>query len=144
MRRWALTCALLIYLVLPRARLPGQQVAGSSIAALERTYDSLRYLRDQIDVTRSRDASISIHGASLERLVADYRQVRVTFERLRSSIRRQRLRADDRRAFDVMQRTFRESLGPDRGLSTVAPQSAAGTCRYDATTYVTRAAGMDS
>ena len=136
--------ALFITLLLGPPPLLAQGAGGRSLAALERSYDSLRYLRDQIDVTRSRDATTSIHGVGIDRLVAEYEGARSEFGRHLSTIRRDRLRGEDRRAFDVMKRTFRESLGPDRGVSTVAPQSATATCDYDPTMYANRAAGMDS
>jgi hypothetical protein len=118
-----------------------QSPAG--FTALERTFDSLRYLRDQLDVTRSRGASRSIHGIEVSRLAADYGALRQEFEGSLATVRGMRLRRADRAALAAMTRAFRETLGPDRGTSSVTPTREAR-CDYHASAVARLAGGRDS
>ena len=111
--------------------------SGAPLSAVEATYEEARSLRDQIDVTRARGAQSTRRGTSLADLVGRYRAAR---EKLQSALQdgpRAGLGADDRRALDVIKRSFGKDLvdEKDPAAAGAAPASADGPggadCAYD-------------
>src|SRR5437867_958390 len=111
--------------------------SGAPLSAVEATYEEARSLRDQIDVTRARGAQRTRRGTSLADLVGRYRAAR---EKLQSALQdgpRAGLGADDRRALDVIKRSFGKDLvdEKDPAAAGAAPASADGPggadCAYD-------------
>ena len=120
--------------------------AGSapvSLAPLERSYDSLRYLRDQLDVTRSRGADTTIHGVTTADLATAYRSTRRIVEAQLTNIPRNKLTPPELVAFATMEKALQGSLGPDLGRSSVAP-TRGPTCQYDPVAVATTPWGRDS
>ncbi len=80
------------------------QAPPSPLRRLEVKYDSLRYLRDQVAVTKDRAAATSAHGLGLDRLVALATSTRAELERDLKQFAPGGLSAADRRAWQVMRR----------------------------------------
>ena len=90
------------------------------LPAMEQAFDSLRYLRDQLDVTRSLGAGRSRHGVAVGQLSHDYDLLRATLVDWFAATRASAVAPANRRAFLAMQRVMRSTLGPDDGSSSVA------------------------
>lgn len=75
-----------------------------SLRLLETRYDSLRYLRDQVAVTRDRAGVTSIHGVGLDQLVSLATSIRADLQRDLERVLPARLSPPDRRAWRVMRR----------------------------------------
>src|SRR2546427_950202 len=111
--------------------------SGAPLSAVEAAYEEARSLRDRIDVTRARGAQSTRRGTSLADLVARYRAAR---EKLQSALQDgppAGLGADDRRALDVIKRTFGKDLADEKdpAAAGAAPASAdepgGADCAYD-------------
>ena len=109
-----------------------QRPARATLGAVERLFDSVRYLGDQLDVTRTRGADRTIHGVSVDSLVAAYGRVQPVLVRALPAVDTAALGADDRAALARMKVVTRQSLGADQGVPTVATVGhAAPDCRSD-------------
>ncbi len=120
-----------------------QDPPPGAIAALEWTFDSLRYLRDQLDVTRSRGAVRSIHGVEATQLAVDYAVMRRAFEDQVAALGNGPLSRRERVVIGAMGTAFRGSLGPDQGNSSVTPMRQPW-CDYDAMAVAMAPGGLDS
>lgn len=116
---------------------------SSPLSAIEAAYQDARYFKDQIDVTRARGAESTPGGVTLTDLVARYREARATLQESLASVPPGGPRGDDRRALEVIKRTFEKDLGEEQdpgkaeGDPAAAPDGAAASptgvdCAYDA------------
>ena len=113
------------------------QAPKSSLHSLEVTYDSLRYLRDQIAVTRDRGAVVSIHGQPLERLTNLAVSILEEVRRELTQVKSARLRPSERAALEVIERVVErmsETPGGTFGVDATQPDP---DCHYDPATIGT-------
>ncbi len=98
------------------------------LGAIESAYQDARYYKDQLDVTRARGAESTPDGAALPDLVARYREARARLQASLAAIPAAGPGTDDRRAIEVMKRTFEKDLGeePDPGKAEGDPAGAPG------------------
>ncbi len=98
---------------------------------VEARFDSLRFLRDQIDVTLARGVEATANGVSLAELRRAYQGVRAEFAELLQTLAADSLDPGDGRALAAMREVFRANLGlDDDGSGTVpAPGRSVGTGR---------------
>jgi len=111
------------------AGMVGQQPARP-LARLEAGFDSLRYLRDQIAVTRDRGAATSIHGVSLDRLSDLATSMRDEVRQAMATVVPGRLGPADQAAFQVIRKAvdrMTESAGGTIGGGAAGPEP---DCRY--------------
>ncbi len=96
--------------------------------AIEAAYQDARYYKDQIEVTRARGAQGTPDGVSLPDLVARYREARARLVDALASVPPAGPGADDRRALEVIRRTFEKDLGEekDAGKAEGDPAAAPG------------------
>lgn len=116
----------------------------AELAQAEQLFDSVRFLRDQLDVTRSRAAERSAHGVPVADLVREYEAARNDLERRLAALPATRLDSADRRALEIMREVAARSLRPDDGGSTVARSAARPACRYDPASLGAGQGGLDS
>src|SRR5437899_11599149 len=87
--------------------LAGCAAAGRSpLQTVEATYSETRELKDQIDVTRARNAETSTRGVPLALLLTRYRAARGRLQAGLSSGSFADLSDDDRRALEAMRRAL--------------------------------------
>ncbi|MBI1951168.1 MAG: hypothetical protein HYS34_07380 [Acidobacteria bacterium] len=100
----------------------------SPLGAIEAAYQDARYHKDRIDVTRARGAEGTPDGATLPDLIARYRAARATLQKALASVPPEGPGADDRRALEVIKRTFEKDLGEeqDPGKPDAGPAAAPG------------------
>src|SRR5437879_1927164 len=104
------------------------------LSAVETAYEETRYPKDQIDVTRARGAQSTPQGTTLSDLVARYRVARQKLQSVLQAGSLPGLGTDDRRALDVIQRTFEKDLVEEKDPgAAAAPDDATGgaDCAYD-------------
>lgn len=103
------------------------------VSGVEQVFDSVRHLRDQIDVTRARMASRSVHGVPLDSLVAAYGRMRAQLVGALADVDTTELVGNDRAALARMDTVTRMSLKPDADLASegVGPTVAEPDCGYD-------------
>jgi hypothetical protein len=123
---------------------PGPIASGPDpLGPIEAQYERLRFLKDQIDVTRFRNADRSIRGVPLSDLVGEYRRTR---ERVRLAVDAAPppLRPEDRRALAIMRGALETDL-PSNPRPTEGPAGADTlNCSYDATALGRLPGGPDS
>lgn len=116
--------------------LPPAPEAGARLAAAESVYQELRYLKDQIDVTRYRGAERSTRGVPVPELVARYEAARAGFRVALGAVTDTMLVAEDRRALAVMRRTLEAELvlveGGTEDAAADPAHASAPDCDYDA------------
>jgi hypothetical protein len=136
-------CRLVLALVLA---LPGCAPAPPEAAPLARAealLDSVRYLRDQIDVTRARGASVSPAGLPLDDLVGAWGPARDALEALLAALPEPPDPADAR-ALGRMRDLLARELRPDDGAASVARTGSRPSCRYDPARIGAGPGGADS
>ncbi|HKK08911.1 MAG TPA: hypothetical protein VKA44_08510, partial [Gemmatimonadota bacterium] len=128
----------------PRAAPPvGPGVPGKTRPArtvpppdsVEALFDSVRYLSDQLDVTRARVAETSIHGVPVDSLLAAYGRVRPRLVAALARVDTAGLGTEDRAALERMRRVTHDRLGPGQGAPAVSDVEASPDCDYDAASY---------
>ena len=104
------------------------------LAAAEAAYQDTRWLKDQIDVTRSRGAQTTPRGVALSDLLAQYRSARARLAAALPSDRVGMTGDEDGRALDVMRRTLAKDLREEDEPAAVAAPGPPGAidCDYDA------------
>lgn len=120
------------------------------LGAIETAYQDARYYKDQIDVTRARGAESTPGGMVLPDLVARYREARARLQETLASVPPAGPGAEDRRALEVIKRTFEKDLGEEQdpgkaeGDPSVAPAGGANDaeCAYDASALARGTDGM--
>src|SRR5262245_39390968 len=106
--------------------------ADSTIQTVETLYQEVRAWKDELDVTRARGASRTARGVPLTEVVARYDDRRAKLRDALATLRTAPWSAEDRRALDVMRRTFEESLDEDAGRSDEDDRPDASVdCAYD-------------
>ncbi len=96
-------------------------VAGQAPASLVSLYDSTRYLADQIAATQARGVLQSIHGVTLERLHAEYRERRLELARFLPQL--------DQPGLEALRAGYGHLPDPD-APSALATQTARPDCDY--------------
>lgn len=139
------SAVLLAALVLIVSLLSSCRAGGT--AALERaesTFQETRYLKDQIDLTRSRGVGESLRGMPLERLVENYRAARARLETALAAVNTAALAPEeDRRALMVMRRALEKDLAPEKAASGVAEPAGDPDCAYDPDALATGPEGFE-
>jgi hypothetical protein len=110
---------------------PAAAFISSPLWPAESAYQDLRYLSDQIGITRDRGASESIHGVPLTRLIGDYRAAQAGFRARLDPVDTATLSAEDRRAWRAMQESWAGRLGVDPESTGTVGDSTAPDCTYD-------------
>jgi hypothetical protein len=104
-------------------------------AALQRAetiYEETRFLKDQIDLTRSRGADESPRGEALSGLIARYGAARARLEKALAAVNTASLAAEeDRRALLVMQRALERELEPEPAEGGGGGPAGGADCVYD-------------
>ena len=100
-------------------------MAQTSIERLEQRYDSMCYLRDQLDVTRARGAPANLVGVSVETLEAAYRVAWQVLGDELAALRPPTLNLADRRVLGAVEEAYRRSPSPD----SPGDSETAGECR---------------
>ena len=118
----------------PRARAP--------LAAAESVYQELRYLKDQIDVTRYRGADRSTRGVPVSELRTRYEVVRSSLLMGLASVADTVLAGEDRRALAVMRRTLETELVA-LGISGDTAGAPAVQCDYEAARLAEGPTGLE-
>lgn len=115
--------------------------SGPTLDAAEALFDSLRYLSDQLDVTRARVAEVSVHGVPVDSLAAAYGRVRPRLVEALSRVDTAGLGKEDRAALQRMRQVTRAWLGPDQGTPAVARVERSPACDIDPSSYTSGAYG---
>jgi hypothetical protein len=133
MGKWLGTLAFLAVAGSARAQAPAERI--------EQVYDSMRYLRDQLDVTRARGVAASLAGVSVPTLEAAYaeqwRALGAALEAVRSSA----LGPVDRRAIAAVRQAYDRSPHPDRAQP---EESDAAGCQRNPTAWSPPAVATDT
>ena len=115
----------------------------TTVAAVESIYQDVRYLKDQIDVTKFRSADRNLSGVPLTELVRSYESTRATFVSSLRAVVPSSLAPEDRRALDIMTRTLERDLPPKLTSATDSTTADSVDCRYNADTLATGSKGRD-
>lgn len=117
-----------------------------TVASTEQLFDSVRYLADQIDVTRARVASVSIHGVRLDSLIAAYGRTRPRLVEVLVGVETAGLGAGDAAAVARMDTVARALPRPDRiaAAGGLGPTPTAPKCAYDPSAVGSGRSGLDS
>ena len=110
------------------------QPPNNPLARLEAGYDSLRYLRDQIAVTKDRGVQTSIHGQTLEGLMDLAASIRDEVRGELARVAVTRLRPSDRAAVAHIDQAFSRMGWPPGGTFAGGSGEAEPECRYDPST----------
>jgi len=104
---------------------------SSPLWPAESAYQDLRYLADQVKITRYRNASASIHGVPLATLIQQDRASQAGFQARLAALDTAGLNADDRRALSVMKGAWSRDLSVDPDSTGAASGSTTLDCAYD-------------
>ena len=132
--RWSLAAALTLGCA-PKAPSPAAPTAAaftsSPLWPAESAFQDLRYLADQVKITRYRAASTSIHGDPLATLVQQNRSSQVGFRARLAALDTLGLDAGDRHALKVMRDVWARELSIDPDSTASVPDSTVPDCAYD-------------
>jgi len=132
--RWSLAAALTLSCApkAPPATAPTAAAFTSSpLWPTESAFQDLRYLADQVKITRYRAASTSIHGDPLATLVLRNRSSQSGFRTRLVALDTLGLDAGDRHALKVMRDVWTRELSIDPDSSASVRDSVAPDCAYD-------------
>lgn len=111
---------------------------------VEARFDSLRFLRDQIDVTLARGVEATVNGVSLAELRRAYEGGRAEFAELLQTVAADSLDPGDGRALAAMREVFRANLGPGDDGSGTVPAPVRPICRYRPADVGAGPSGLDT
>lgn len=125
--------------------LPACRTGGpNALARAETIYEETRFLKDQIDLTRSRAAGSSRRGTPLAQLVQEYGAARGRLGKALAAVNPAALMSEeDRRALIVMRRALDTELIAEDEPAAPAPPEGTPDCAYDPDTLGAEPGGFD-